>query len=928
MTVRIPIEADAQHVLSVFEQIRTAIRATGQEGTAFQDLDFSHPELNGLENDIRRVQNQFEQLGKIGRGSTAAAVRSIMEKDSNVDQWLRQTESVFPDEGARLRHTATVGNYILQGTQFQQPPAAPPAPPPSRLGPRERMSKFSGDNDEEEDDDGAGGDDGGDDSGGGGGGRGRRSPKRTPRPVDDVLASQVTRFAKFAVGATIGEGVAQGVYHSYEGAKQEDILNDQLTRRVGDAGTSFDELRDKVRGLATAIGVTNNEAQGLSASWARLTNETSSAAVVSGVNFASQFARGYGNDPAGSIDILGRAKYLGENPRDFAVLIADAVQQGGRSGSEEETSRALLRWTENASRTLVTHSNVGEFAALYSAMNRTNLPGLEGQNGEALIGRIDQSIQGGGSAGLPGQALMMRALQRYGISDPYDAQFQLAGGAFEQLGKGGPTNLEAVLAELKREFPHTPRHEFDSILSNIFGIGIRQADAFMTAGSTTDFRALENASRDNGVDLSKVDPGAYPEMERAAAKGADLGLIEKGLRARKDLDPTDIARLDAADKNSDPEALRGAILQTLANRGRTRTTADTIRDGDSGLANTLQDIAGSMVVPLSGVRDNLAKILEPVSIIANKMSASFDDATNPADTSDSQRFAHAMEAMPDMFADAIAAAGGDPAAKRRLQIERSKYDEEMNRFLSLPGAKLGGKGTPELAPDIADDIIKQSNGTLIGAASALALARTEGGGRDLESSAGAWGPMQLMPNTAAEMGVTNIHDPHQNVEGGLKYFLKLLTDDKDYHLHGSFEAAVAAYNAGPFGRGVQHFAATGDPSELPDETKGEVTRARGYRAEYEKRLAAGHGTLIAPGPSAASAQRVEPDAGTVRHEVHVHPVEVVIRHPDGSKQHVIAPVTQVRVPKPSGFSNSATPPPQPATPAAASFAVPAGQHGY
>ncbi len=913
MTVRIPIEADAQHVLSVFEQIRAAIRATGQEGTAFQDLDFSHPELNGLENDIRRVQNQFEQLGKIGRGSTAAAVRSIMEKDSNVDQWLRQTESVFPDEGARLRHTATVGNYILQGTQFQQPyPAPPPAPP--RV--REPTGKLSRDDDEV----GGGGDGDDGEDGGKGGGRPRKPPKDP-----DIVASAM----KFAIGAVVGGGLAEGVYQAYDGAKQEDILNDQLTKRVGDAGTSFDELRDKVRGLATAIGVTNNEAQGLSASWARLTNETSSSKVVGDVQFASQFARGYGTDPAGAVDTLGRAKYLGENPRDFALLIADAVQQGGRSGSEEETSRALLRWTENASRTLVTHSNVGEFAALFSAFNRTNLPGLEGQNGEALIGRIDQSIQGGGSAGLPGQALMMRALQRYGISDPYDAQFQLAGGAFEQLGKGGPTNLEAVLAELKREFPRTPQHEFDSILGSIFGIGIRQADAFMTAGSTTDFRALENASRDNGIDLSKVDPGAYPEMERAAAKDANLGSIEKGLRARKDLDPTDIARLDAADKNSDPDALRGAILQTLANRGRTRTLGDQVRDGDTGFANSLQDLAGSLVPTLSGVRDNIAKLLAPAATIADYLTKRGNEVMDFGDTSQSERFVRLLDGMPTLLADAVGAAAGDPEAKKRLQIDRSKYDEDAVNLLDPFHVKRGGNDRPELAPDIADDIIKQSNGTLIGAASALALARTEGGGRDLESSAGAWGPMQLMPGTAAEMGVTNIHDPHQNVGGGLKYFLKLLTDNKDYHLNGNFEAAVAAYNAGPFGRGVQHFAATGDMSQLPDETKGEVTKFRGYRSEYELRLAAGHGTLTAPGPSAASVQRAEADAGTVQHEVHVHPVEVVIRHPDGSKQHVIAPVTQVRVPKASGTHDvPPQPAPRPAAAQAASYTVPAGQHGY
>lgn len=59
------------------------------------------------------------------------------------------------------------------------------------------------------------------------------------------------------------------------------------------------------------------------------------------------------------------------------------------------------------------------------------------------------------------------------------------------------------------------------------------------------------------------------------------------------------------------------------------------------------------------------------------------------------------------------------------------------------------------------------------------------------SSAGARGLMQLMPGTAAEMGVTDIFDPTQNVAGGTQYLFKMLEIFKDKKL------AVAAYNAGP-----------------------------------------------------------------------------------------------------------------------------------
>ena len=60
------------------------------------------------------------------------------------------------------------------------------------------------------------------------------------------------------------------------------------------------------------------------------------------------------------------------------------------------------------------------------------------------------------------------------------------------------------------------------------------------------------------------------------------------------------------------------------------------------------------------------------------------------------------------------------------------------------------------------------------------------------SRVGARGLMQLMPATAAELGVTDSFDADQNISGGVRYLSRLLSRFKnDTHL------AIAAYNAGP-----------------------------------------------------------------------------------------------------------------------------------
>lgn len=104
----------------------------------------------------------------------------------------------------------------------------------------------------------------------------------------------------------------------------------------------------------------------------------------------------------------------------------------------------------------------------------------------------------------------------------------------------------------------------------------------------------------------------------------------------------------------------------------------------------------------------------------------------------------------------------------------------------------------------------------------MRLAHAEGGGYNNVSPAGARGPMQLMPSTAREMGVRDIGNWRENVDGGLRYLKQQVEA-----FGGNYKAAAAAYNAGPNNPGVRLYAATGNPAQLPAETKAYILKIFG-----------------------------------------------------------------------------------------------------
>ena len=104
------------------------------------------------------------------------------------------------------------------------------------------------------------------------------------------------------------------------------------------------------------------------------------------------------------------------------------------------------------------------------------------------------------------------------------------------------------------------------------------------------------------------------------------------------------------------------------------------------------------------------------------------------------------------------------------------------------------------------------------------------------SGAGAVGIMQLMPATAANLGVTNPYDPKENIMGGAKYIGEMLRTFSAYP--NGLDLALAAYNAGP---GAVRRAGYRIPQN--GETPAYVEKVKGYLIFTDMAERTGNGSL-------------------------------------------------------------------------------------
>ncbi len=135
------------------------------------------------------------------------------------------------------------------------------------------------------------------------------------------------------------------------------------------------------------------------------------------------------------------------------------------------------------------------------------------------------------------------------------------------------------------------------------------------------------------------------------------------------------------------------------------------------------------------------------------------------------------------------AATGGVEQEKPQRLENGSFATELDKAMSMESRGAVGLN---ISGDT-NSLIKEAAARYqVDPRLVAAVAQTESGGnQEAVSPAGAVGVMQLMPETAAGLGV-DPYDKRQNIEGGAKYLRQMMDT-----FGGDVQKAVAAYNAGP-----------------------------------------------------------------------------------------------------------------------------------
>ncbi len=578
MSVRVPISADASSAVNAVDRLSQALRKAGMDAKQLSKIDLGNMGQKKLSQQIGIIDQNFSDIKQHARGETGSALRK--GGYSSFWDWDKNHTRQYPNPREAAAHYRIVSRAAMRGTAFEAPL---------------------------------------NESGGGGGG-GEVGAGAHIRRGGASLLSAGSGFLKKALGLAGLGGVAVLATKSIRMAQTEAETLDPLQRALGTTTDSFLRFRANLEHATRGLAVNSIEMVKFTSSYARLSAAQSQSAAISGARTAIGFGRSFGLAPEESGSLFGRARFMagphGPDARRLALIFAETISSSHMFSQSSQVMSSMLGYIQSSERTNPDFPNIVGFGKLFSAMNRSDHPGLRGEMGAALIGRMNQSVIQGGGAGPAGQNFLYQALNQHGRTlGPFQTRMLEEGGLFatrkQIFGMTGPgskeTNFENIKHFFKRMFPGAPSaQEYDAV-GRLFGISALSAKDLLGLKSTH-FSALGDMLKKYKINLKNVNPTGIEELSKIATDSPkQLEAMKSKYLKAGDLSSTDRNSLKHA---LTPDNMRKALAGVASHSGRTNTVGYQTLQSIANLDTTLTKVGHQLVKPMNKIRDSAAGILK------------------------------------------------------------------------------------------------------------------------------------------------------------------------------------------------------------------------------------------------------------------------------------------------------------------------------
>lgn len=603
MTNKLGIGVEATFDTKAVEQGAKKIEQTLQEAGKVQINPVSPQAIKQVDVLTQKMQQLLKVDGELRR--RVKATGQIGMNYADID-W----GAMYPDAPSRKRKMATVNEYLGLPNHAAVPggPAAPPGPtaqpaarPPGGFAAGAMGIAQSGLR--------AAGPVGGVAAGALNTGASAASSGGFMSGIGAGLGGLLGGLLALGVGKIVG-----GVMEKIGQAEDNNVQYDRLKRTIGDVGVSFEGLKAVFTSGAEKLRVTYGEYGALGMQFARAGNLQASqyTSMHEEVGTGIGLSRSFGLDPAQGVGILGQMRGMGvtsnvQDSRKFALLIGETIGKSGAFSKAEEVFDALGGYATSQTRSSMGAANVSGYAGMYSGMVGSGIAGMDPMGAAGMLSRINASLSAGGAKGEASQFFTAQVGHRMGL-DPIQTQILREGGAFasndEAFGKdsvaarygikgpgGSKTFLQGSLEELRAQYGGN-KGMLAQATANHLGVNMRQAMGLLSVQPNQMGEMQKYAG-----DLTKLNAGGIGNLSKVLYGTADdRQSVAQSMLRRNDISQQDKEAL-TSDRftKGDPETQKQILSNLVAQHDQERTTGSDIRDSKNALDNIKTSLADKLV---------------------------------------------------------------------------------------------------------------------------------------------------------------------------------------------------------------------------------------------------------------------------------------------------------------------------------------------